>query len=340
VSEQIDRALAHLIPSVNVVGNPLTLSTDVEGLIARAKGSFVFAPGEFASTVTALISKPAALASTPTVTLAFRLSDGVGNPLITGSDFLASSDPFMPNFVLMPVVFDPVGGPPASVRRKFWCDVTVDYTPIGGGPESISQTIGPVPVDLSTTLIPFMTVLTEHAIGDARFPGRVLLGVPQNSPLVGTPDAFATLGNVNALLSNIVTVLGLLGIAVPPALSASVTAIGTVTGLAVGRFRKADLIPLFEWVWGIPPWDDWQGIMSTTFAFGPASRRVSPGSPLPFEAFSLFPSSIGVAAIPDLSVFPLSASVGTPRQDFPLPPAPPPGGSYNDAATSVDFPVP
>jgi hypothetical protein len=108
----------------------------------------------------------------------------------------------------------------------------------------------------------------------------------------------------------------------------------------VGRFRKGDLIPFFEWVWGIPPWDDWQGIFSAVFVFGPSMRRIAPGCPLPLAIFTLAPGSLGVGVIPSLVPFPLSPSVGTATQIFPAPPTAPSGGNFNDLTTSLNFPFP
>src|SRR5947208_2570185 len=341
VSSPKARDLPHLVPSL-VPPNPLQLSPNVEGLIARAKGSLIFTPDDLTSTITALITKPAVLAGLPTVTLGFRVVDAAGNALVAGTDFFASASPFAPDFVLLPVVFDPGGNPPSSVRVNFFCDVTVTYTPVGGAPETLSRTLGPAPLDLATTLVPLFAVLTEHAIGDSRFPGRVFVGVPQNSNLGDASTAFTSLAQIRSALNNIVTVLGFLGIGVPGSLTAASGAITTVTGLAVGRFRKGDLIGFFEWVWGIPPWDDWQNIFSAVFLFGPSSRRVFLGGFAGFtpEGFNVSSGGFGVAAVPDLSIFPLASTVGAAVQILPTPPAAPAGGSFNDMLTSINFPFP
>jgi hypothetical protein len=338
----IDHVLGHLIPTG--LGAGLVTSTDVEGLITRLEGALTFTPGEIASTVTATISSAAALAAVPAATLTFRVSDGAGNALTPGNEFFTSVDPFVPDVVLTPAVFDTVGNPPLTVRRNFFCDVVISFQPIGGGPaETIARTLGPIPLDLTTTLVPVIAVLTEHAVTDSRFPGRVFMGVPDNSPVGSAGDAFATLGELQNLLSNLTTVLGFLGIAVPSTLTSAVSTLTSVIGLSPGRFRKGDLIGFWEWRFGIPPWDDWQGIFSTSFIFGPSMRRAfigDPGGALGFEGFSLFPAALGVGAIPDLSPFPLVATVGTARQDQPPPPAVPSGGTFNDHATSINFPVP
>src|SRR6185295_12018488 len=121
----------------------------------------------------------------------------------------------------------------------------------------------------------------------------------------------------------------------------SIAGITTVIGVpSVGRFRKGDLIMFFEWVVGIPPWDDWQGIFSAAFVFGPSMRRAFIARPLPPEGFSLSPGLLGVGALPSFVPFPLAATVGTATQNMPTPPAAPSGGNFNDAATSINFPFP
>src|SRR5215471_5103761 len=104
--------LPHLIPNA---ASLLSISQNVEGLIGRALSKFTFQPGELVSTVTAIISKPAVIAD-PSVTLTFRVVDGAGNPLVDGVDFFISFDPFAPTVVLMPVIADPDGISPQSVR--------------------------------------------------------------------------------------------------------------------------------------------------------------------------------------------------------------------------------
>lgn len=341
LASPVVRDLPHLVPNVGV-GNPLTLSTYVEGLIGRAKGKLVFTPAEFPSAVTALITKPAILEEIPTVTVVFRVTDAAGIPLVAGRDFFSAlPTPFTPEFVLMPAVFDPASGPPSSVRINFFCDVAVNFKPIGAVADTLSRTIGPIPLNLATTLIPLFAVLTEHAIGDSRFPGRVLVGVPDSSTLTSASAAFSSLAQIQSALTNIVTVLGLLGIGVPGSITASIGGINTVIGVpSVGRFRKGDLIAFFEWVWGIPPWDDWQGIFSAVFVFGPPMRRIAPGCPLPIAIFTLSPGSLGVGVIPSLVPFPLAPSVGTATQILPTPPTAPAGGNFNDLLTSLNFPFP
>jgi hypothetical protein len=340
VASQAVRDLGHLIPTG--VGVNLALSQLVEGLIGRARATLDHQPGELPAEFTALITKPAALAAVPTAAVAFRVTDAAGNPLVVGTDyFTVAPTPFVPEFVFLPVVVNPEASPPSSIRFNFYCDVTVTYTPVGGASESLSRTVGPASLDLVTTAVPVMVVLTEHAIGDARFPGRVLLGVPANSSLGDVGTAFGSLAQIRTALSNITTVLGLIGIPVPATITAALGAVGTVTALPVGRFRKDDLIGFFEWTLGIPPWDDWQGIFSAAFVFGsPGARRAyfggRPASVL--VGFFLDPSNLGVGAIPDLSMFPLAPSVGTATQLFPPPPTAPPGGSFNDVLTSLNFP--
>lgn len=332
------RDLPHLVPLGP--NNVLNLSQLVEGLIGRSSGKLTFTGRDLPSQVTALITKPAVLASLPKVELSFRLLDEAGAPLVSGTHFLGSTAP-VPDFVLLPVVFEPGTNAPAVVRRSVACDVTVTYTPIGGAQEILQRTLGPLPIDLSTTLVPVMAVLTEHAVGDSSFPGRVFVGVPANSPLPDAAAAFGALGQVSGVLTALNAGLGLLDIPIPGSITAARSALTTVVGLPVGRFRKGDLIGFFEWVLGIPPWDDWQGIFSAMFMFGPSSRRAFVGAPTPFfSGFDLFPSALGVGAVPDFTTQPPAASVGTATQLFPPLPGVPPGGSFNDLITSINFPFP
>lgn len=332
------RDLPHLVPLGP--SNVLNLSQLVEGLIGRSSGKLTFTGQDLPSQVTALITKPAVLASLPTVALNFRLLDEAGVPLVPGTHFLGSITPPAPDFVLLPVVFEPGTNAPAVVRRSIACDVTVTYTPIGGAQETIQHTLGPLPIDLSTTLVPLMVVLTEHAVGDSSFPGRVLVGVPANSPLPDAAAAFGALGQMRGVLRALNAGLDLLSIPIPDSIAAARSALATVAGLSIGRFRKGDLIGFFEWVVGIPPWDDWQQIFSAMFVFGPSSRHAFVGAPKPLSGFELFPSALGVGAVPDFAAQPPAASVGTAIQRFPPLPEAPPGGSFNDLITSVNFAFP
>jgi hypothetical protein len=332
--------LPHLIPRAVTAGNVLDISPNVEGLIGRTIGGLTFDPGDSVSELTATITKPALLEALPEVDVTFRVVDEAGNPLVAGTDYFQSADMFAPDFVLFPFVVEPATNAPLTVKRNFYCDVTITFTPVGGAQESIARRIGPLGVDLTTIAIPFIAVLTEHAVGDSMFPGRVFVGVPENSPVSDAAAAFAALAAIRGALTNVTTVLGLIGIGVPGTITSALGAINTVVGLPVGRFRAGNLIGFFEWRFGIPPWDDWQGIFSTLFVFGSTARRAFTGIPLPFAGFSLSPSGLGVGAITDLSTFPLAPSVGTATQVAPTPPAAPPGGSFNDLVTSINFPVP
>jgi hypothetical protein len=332
--------LPHLIPRAVGAGNVVEISPNVEGLIGRTIGDLTFDAGELVSEMTATITKPALLIALPEVDVTFRVVDEAGTPLVAGVHYFQAGDMFAPEFVLLPFVVEPAPNAPPTVKRNFYCDVTITFTPVGGAEESIARTIGPLPVDLATIAIPFVAVLTEHAIGDSRFPGRVLVAVPENSPVSDAAAAFAALAAIRGALGNVSTVLGLIGIGVPPTITAALGAINTVVGVPVGRFRTGNLIGFFEWRFGIPPWDDWQGIFSAMFVFGSAIRRAFTGIPLPFAGFSLAPSALGVGAITNLSIFPLAPGVGTATQVAPAPPAAPPGGSFNDLVTSINFPVP
>ena len=336
VSSATVRDLPHLVPRLGVPGNPLELSQYVEGLIGRARARLDFQRGTVPSQVTALIRKPAVLASVPTVSLTFRVVDEVGNPAVPGTHFFASTTPFVPDFVFLPVVVDPSGNPPATVRRSFFCDVTITYTPVGGSQETLTRTLGPASVDLATTQVPLIAVLTEHAVGDSRFPGRVFVGVPGNSPLGDASTAFASLAQISTALSSLTTVLGLIGVPVPGSISAAASAITRVTGLAPGRFRQGDLIGFWEL------FNDWQYIFSSIILFGPSSRRAFLGgfAGNSIVGFDVFPSVLGVVDVPDLTAFPLAPSVGTANQLFPSAPTAPPGGSFNDLSTSINFPFP
>jgi hypothetical protein len=261
------RDLPHLVPRIGVPGNALELSQLVEGLIGRARAKLDFQRGNLPSQVTALIRKPAALTAVPTVTLTFRVVDEVGNPAVAGTHFFASTTPFVPDFVFLPVVVDPAGNPPSTVRRSFFCDVSITYTPVGGAQETLTRTLGPATVDLATTQVPLIAVLTEHAVGDPRFPGRVFVGVPDNSPLADASTAFASLAQIRGALASVTTVLGLIGVPVPATVAAAASAITRSTGLPTARFRKGDLIGFFEL------FNDWQFIFSSIILFGPTSRR-------------------------------------------------------------------
>jgi hypothetical protein len=306
--------LPHLIPRAVTTGNVLEISPNVAGLIGRTIGDLTFDPRDLASELTATITKPALLAALPDVDVRFRVVDEAGNPLVAGVHYFQGGDMFAPEFVLLPFIVEPAANAPLTVKQNFYCDVTFTFTPIGGAQEMIARTIGPLPVDLATIAIPFVAVLTEHAVGDSRFPGRVLVAVPENSPLSDAAAAFAALAAIRGTLTNVSTVLGLIGIGVPATITSALTAINTVAGLPVGRFRTGNLIGFFEWRFGIPPWDDWQGIFSAIFVFGGGARRAFTGIPIPFAGFSLSPSAFGVGAITDLSAFPLAPSVGTAAQ--------------------------
>jgi hypothetical protein len=325
------RDLPHLVPKGLSAGTALEVSQFVAGLIARAAGKLDFKPGSVASEVTASIQRPAVLLSLPTVTLQFRVLDESGKPLASGQDYFSSLHPFAPDFVFLPVVVDPGGSPVQLVRRSFCCDVTLNYTPVVGPPGELKRTLGPVSVDIPTLQVPLIAVLTEHAVTDSRFPGRVLLGVPGNSPIGDAATALQWLESLRAALSNVIAVLNLLKIGVPGPVTAALSAITTVGALSVGRFKKDDLIGFFEL------FDDWQGIFSAVFVFGATGKEVSPGRPAPLEVFTVSPGVLGVASVPDLSVHPLAPAVGSATQVFPVPPAAPAGGSFNDMLTSIDM---
>lgn len=135
------------------------------------------------------------------------------------------------------------------------------------------------------------------------------------------------------MLSNVVTVLGAIGVAVPAAISEALRALNFAPTVAGDfRFGKGDLLGL----WAL--FADWQFIMSAALVFGPSSRRAFFGSVTAnsFAGFSLFPAALGVGFIPDLNVSPITAgvAVGTAVDNFPLP-----AGTYDNMLTSINFPA-
>ncbi|MGV4984547.1 hypothetical protein ACVB8X_14090 [Streptomyces sp. NRAIS4] len=326
--------LPHLVPESAPTGPILEISQKVEGLIARSAGELTFDPGRVPSTVTAAITKSPLIAGLPQASLNFRVLDEAGNLLTPGGDYFATTVPFLPDFVFPPVFLDAAGPPRTTVRRNVFCDVAIAFTPVGGVQERISRVLGPVPLDLLTTRLETVAVLTEHAIGDSRFPGRVLVAVPANSGLGDAGAAFAQLEAVREILVSVGIALWLLGIALPVPLSTAIRAITIVANLTEGRFRKGDLIGFYEW-----PWDNWQEIFSAVFMVGPTSRSAVIGGLLPqgVSAFRITPGPFSVVAIPDLQVYPLAPTAGFAEQLRPPLPARPPGGTFNDNSTSIHF---
>jgi hypothetical protein len=134
------------------------------------------------------------------------------------------------------------------------------------------------------------------------------------------------------VLSNVVTVLGFMGVPAPLGLTEAVRVLTFVpTASSDFRFGKGDLLGL----WAL--FADWQFIMSAAIVLGPSTRRAFFGTILPgptLAGFSLFPALFGVGFIPDLTISPIAAVVGTAVDNFPLP-----SGTYDNRLTSINFPA-
>lgn len=356
VTTPIVHELPHLVPKkVGGQGAAVESSTYTAGLVGDAIGKLMFdpdAPGKFLSKLKAAVNKPAALGSVDSVSLTFAILDASKRPLASDKYVMGSTPPTPPEFAILPEIREPSGNSLLPVRLYFECDIEVEYTTIGGTQETLPPVkLGPLPLDLQVTQLPVIAVLTEHAVGTASFPGRVLMAVPEDSPITSATDAFSYLRRLRETLSTVELTLGFLGVGQLEALSAALSAITTVVGLSPGRFRKGNFTAFLEPAVGIPPWDDWQNMFSAAFLFGPSTRRAhlarlyfTPPTPkwppdvtqLQLPRFTMVPGNFGVAAIPNLAG-PLTATVGVAAQLFPAPPTPIPHGAFNDSLTSINF---
>jgi hypothetical protein len=324
----VQRALPHVIPGAGIPPS-LLASPNVEGLIGKLRLNRDEAAGAV-SKLTGSLSKPGLLGVMSQPTVQLRVFDETGTQLPNGSGHF-QSNAFVPELVFLPVAVASAAMQP-TIRRSISIHVAMTFTPQGQAAIPVTRDFGPFPIDLATTEVPFVALLARHALTPGAAPGHVFVGVPQNSPLNSLGDVIGALGTIRTVLTNVTTVLGALGIAVPLAVSEALRTLAFVPTVA-GDFRwgKGDLLGL----WAL--FADWQFIMSAAMVFGPPSRRAFFGSLGPgwFNGFSLFPDTLGVGFIPDLAVPAIAAgtTVGTAVDNFPRS-----AGTYDNWLTSINFP--
>ncbi len=186
---------------------------DLPALQQKAGGKLGSIVGAFGQTV---------LTQAPTVSVRWLVRDDAGHDLAAGTDFLVSPHPvpvgpdgtpndpltqLAPSIVFLPELVEFTGSDPALAPRQISCEVTLT------GPDDMEEswTIGPVKFVVPQVPIPSLLVMSEHAEGDERGSGRVLVAVPGASPfwdLTGVTDRLAGIRQTLQLVVSSIPGLG------------------------------------------------------------------------------------------------------------------------------------
>jgi hypothetical protein len=321
----VKKALALLIPSL--LSPPSPPSVNVQGLIGELRLTKAIGAAE---KIIGTITKPGLLGTPGQPTVDVRVFDETGTRLMSGNGFFQSGD-FVPSLVFLPVAVASAARQP-TITRTISVQVSVPFTPPGGALQTVTRDFGPFTLNLATVEVPVVALLARQALTAGAAPGHVFVGVPANSPLNSFGEVITALGPLSTVLSNVVTVLGFMGVPAPLGLTEAVRVLTFVpTASSDFRFGKGDLLGL----WAL--FADWQFIMSAAIVLGPSTRRAFFGTILPgptLAGFSIFPALFGVGFIPDLTISPIAAVVGTAVDNFPLP-----SGTYDNRLTSINFPA-
>lgn len=332
----VKRALGHLIPKGTA--SALEPSTVVQGTIGRVEIAKDAAAGAVGR-VTGTLAKPGLLGTPSQPKVTVRVYDETGKELQKGDGFFMSDD-FVPSLVFMPPIVASRAAQP-SVRRSIAVEISMQYTPppIPNQPNTPrdvpTKTLGPFGIDIPTIELPLVGILNRHPLNDINADKieHVFVAVPAGSAAKTLGQVIERLQSLIDVLNRVRTVLQMLNLPVPDAIGGALDVLDFLPrAINDYRFRQGDKVTL--WALG----HDWQWIMSAAMVIGPPTRRVRFNAGGWFHdqgAFSLRPSLLGVAFIPDLTVMPIENAprIGTAVQEEALK-----KGTFDNAIETVEFP--
>ena len=205
--------LPYTIPTSVSSGIPfLAMHQKVQGLLGRIQGALPQA-GKVTLSL-AKLQEPLeelevkGLGFDPEITLTWEIQDQNGNAadsklfLLEGTKLSVSgkkpSELLPPVFTFLPEFGDVTGEEPA--RYFLSCNVKI---------AGIDRTVGPVPIEVPKLPVPTILVMTEHARNAVhhQFPGSVLIGIPDFSPLQSFDEINQKLDPVKRTIDTVLSLL-------------------------------------------------------------------------------------------------------------------------------------
>lgn len=277
------------VPTADATGLIDTLNTHVAGEIGKLQGVIELAhkitataigdlTGALTGTLQADIKQPPVLDVTPTIEVAWHVTDASNQPVdVHVPDAARDLNDVAPVFAFLPEFVEFAGPNLAPAERRVACAVTVKDphgTVLG------TQQVGPVSILVPQIQIPSLLVMTEHALDDDRFSGGdVLVAAPASSALNldDLEQVVAVLEGLQATLPRLQTLLGL---AFGDTLSAISDVLGLITSRRVTRLKTTeahDLSAIERKPGGFLGWGyaSWEDCISAIILFGPPRRSIT-----------------------------------------------------------------